>query len=86
MERYQKQFKSEIFMGNSHPGSTESNILNLHKLVDEACGVLSGLQQKGGMGTDFDKKEAKQSEKCLDAIAEDIVMALTGKKITFIDK
>jgi hypothetical protein len=78
---YHKQFKSEIFMGCSHPGSTESNMLNAHKSLDEAFSILSGAQQNGGMGSQFDKKEDKQNRKELNAIAEDIVMALTGKKI-----
>jgi hypothetical protein len=78
---YHKQFKSEIFMGCSHPGSTESNMLNAHRLLDEAFSILGGAQQNGGMGTTFDKKEDKQNKENLDAIAEDIVMALTGKKI-----
>ena len=86
MERYRKQFKSEIFMGCSYPNSTEANILNLHKLINEACEILSGSQQNGGMGTVFVEKEHIQNTKYLEAIVEDIAMALTGKKIQFKDK
>ena len=77
-----KQFKSQIFMGASNPGSSEANILKLYRLIDEACSLISSLQQNGGMGYAFDEKSDSQGTLYLDRIAEDIVMALTGKQIT----
>ena len=79
-----RRFKSILFQGNCHPGSTESEILRLYKRFSEGLTLSGGLQQ-APMSTDptpsaANKEELKQLEKEMDHIVRDIAVALTGKE------
>ena len=85
------EFKDIIFMGNGSPGSTESNILKLQRLVDRCLTEIGGLQQTP-MGAEHPSGDPDGWKKEYDAgwenvydMVADIAMALTGKKICFED-
>lgn len=75
-------FEKQIFMG-----AGERSVLNCGLLfgrLDEALSVLSGGQQNGGMGHEFDEESDRECDERLEAIVRDMAMALTGKEIDFV--
>ena len=74
-------FKSQIFMGNKVNTSTEASIIKLYELVDEALKIIDVNQQ-----TKLSAKKLRENSIVLELLTEDIVMALTGKKIKFINE
>ncbi len=83
----EKYFDHQIFMGAGSPDEnpprdhTSQDISVLKKKINKAIEIIGGMQQNGGMGYEFDKKSDKIDKKDLKNITEDIVMALTGKRI-----
>lgn len=77
------RIRNQISMGNSMPKSTEGQILELHKILDEALIELSGEQQNGGMGYFYDEKAGIKARENIERAICDIAMALTGLRITF---
>lgn len=78
-----KMFARQIFMGASHPSDPEKDFTGqemalVRHLVEKAFSLISGMQQNGGMGTEFDKNEQEQSQRKLEAIADNIRTALLG--------
>lgn len=78
-------FSDQIFMGAGHPTDfkrdfTGQKVALLHHLVDEACYIIGGMQQNGGMGYEFNQQERIDSQKRLEAIVENIKIALLGKQ------
>jgi len=78
-----KIFKKEILMGNG-----KFSVMECSKLLDrvsQGMSLLSCLQQPAHPGSEQEweesKKIDKKMEKQLKLIVEDIVMALSGKKI-----
>lgn len=72
-------FKGQIFMG-----AGEHSMLNCGLLfgrLEEALSILSGMQQNGGMGSEFDEDSDRKGDERLEAIVRDMAMALTGKEI-----
>jgi hypothetical protein len=62
-----------LFMGAGWHSCVAKN--KLHKRIEYAVSVLGGLQQNGGMGTDFDEESDKQDKQALKEIALDVLTA-----------
>jgi hypothetical protein len=62
-----------LFMGNGWHSLVKKN--ELHKRIEHAAGILGGLQQNGGMGTEFDEESDKQDKQALKEIALDVLTA-----------
>ena len=80
-----KIFARQIFMGGGHPTDPEKDFTGqemvlVHHLLDEAFSLISGMQQNGGMGTEFNEEEQSQSQRKLKAIADNIRIALLGEE------
>lgn len=65
------KFDGVIWCGNCGCKCTNSQIVKLHQLIDEAIIHISGMQQAG------DDNEATQ----VDMIAKQVYLALTGIKL-----
>ena len=50
-------------------------INDLHKRLEYAVGMLSGMQQNGGMGTEFDKDFNKEANQALINFIKDMMFA-----------
>ncbi len=70
-----------VFMGSG--SFSEATIEHLHKRLDEGFSHLSGAQQNGGMGTEYDLDMEKECDKQIDSVVREIALALTGKNIQF---
>ena len=55
----------------------------LHDLLDVGFEFLSGAQQNGGMGTEYDYDCEKECDKQIESVVREIVLSLTGKNIKF---
>ena len=66
-----RNFDSLLFLGNGKV--SEDGVKKLHRIINEAVSISSGLQQGG---------PDVQSELALEEAVCDIVAALTGKEIT----
>ncbi len=62
-----------LFMGSGEFSIVKKN--QLHKRIEQAVSVLGGMQQNGGMGTDFDEESDKQDRQALKEIALDVLTA-----------
>ncbi len=62
-----------LFMGNGWHSLVEGN--KLHKRIDCAINMLGGMQQNGGMGTEFDEESDKKGKQTLKEIALDVLTA-----------
>jgi hypothetical protein len=80
-----KKFTQQIFMGNCGCDCTEAQMLRVHELVDEAFELISGIQQEGCMGYAPNKERIAENGEAVEKITSQIAMALTGKKINFIE-
>ena len=81
-------FSSQIFMGSGHSTNPELNFCGqemevIRHLLEEGFSLVSGMQQNGGMGYEFNLESQIEDEKTLERIVSNIAMALTGKEITF---
>jgi hypothetical protein len=78
-------FTEQIFMGAGHPSDPQKDFTGqeqavVHHLIDEAFSIISGMEQNGGMGTEFDEKHQARSQQKLEAIVENIKTALLGEQ------
>jgi hypothetical protein len=62
-----------LFMGNGWHSIVERN--KLHKRIDAATGWLGGMQQNGGMGTEFDEEWDKRGKQFIKEVALDVLTA-----------
>jgi len=74
-------FDGPIFMGAGAHSELSCGLL-LGR-VREALSLLSGQQQNGGMGSDFDEAGDREAAERIEAIVREVAMALTGKAIDF---
>lgn len=77
-------FGRPIFMGSGPRSELHCGLL-LGK-AREALSLLSGQQQNGGMGSDFDEGFDREATERIEAIVRDMAMALTGRAIDFKDE
>lgn len=82
--------EKQIFFGNSHPGCTESRILDLYRLVNEAISIAGGLQQPDHPISAEHYKQCQEirlkEHDRLEEFVRDIVMMILGKNVIFLDK
>ena len=72
-----KELTSPLFMGAGYHSILYLN--EIHKQINQASSILSGMQQNGGQGTEFDYKSQEQDEKAIMQIARNILVALGVK-------
>lgn len=69
----QDRITQYLFMGAGWHSLVAAN--NLHKRIRQAIYILGGMQQNGGMGTEFDEESEKQDKQSLKEIALDVLTA-----------
>lgn len=72
-------FEKQVFMGGGAHSERDCGLL--FGKLEEALTVLSGMQQNGLMGYEFDEDSDREDGERLEAIVRDMAMALTGKEI-----
>lgn len=75
-ERWKKRdpLNRYIFWGNGYHSSVSGNYL--HKRLQQAFITQGGMQQNGGMGTEFDEQSDKEDKATLISVAKDILVGL----------
>ena len=63
-----------LFMGSGHHSAIECN--NLHRRLNFAFSQLSGRQQNGGMGTEFEEEYDKVAKQDIINVVKDIMIGL----------
>ncbi len=66
-------FDQQLFCGNK---KVKQDIKALHARLNSAITWLSGSQQNGGMGEEFDDVMAKMSEAAIENVVQDVINAL----------
>jgi hypothetical protein len=74
---YNKRITEELFCGAGN--STSLWISNLHKRIDYGISHLSGTQQNGGMGHEFDEERDKQDKQEIKNVLLDVITAFGMK-------
>ena len=76
-EKYQAKdpVTDALFCGNMP--QTAEDINYLHKRLTYAISTLSGMQQNGGMGTEFDTDSDKEDQKSLVSFIKDMMTAFS---------
>lgn len=62
-----------LFMGAGWHSLVAKN--KLHRRIDQAVSALGGMQQNGGMGTEFDEESDKKDKQTLKEVALDVLTA-----------
>lgn len=78
-EELSKKVKERLFQGMIFMGAgAHSGVMVdlLHRRVDYAISMLSGEQQNGGMGTEYNEKFANEAIESIDAVILDLITAL----------
>lgn len=71
-------FRERLTFGNLFCGAgyrTGIACNQMHQRLDYAIMILSGAQQNGGMGSDFDEEEDKQSHEDIKNVLKDLLIA-----------
>ncbi len=76
-ENLAKPINEPIFLGNGIYSKLAEN--NLHKRLAYALEELSGMQQNGGMGFEFDQESFEQSRENIINVIKDIIVAFQGE-------
>jgi len=76
-----RAFEKQIFMGSGAHSERDCGLL--FGKLREALSTLSGMQQNGMMGYEFDEDSDRKDAEMLEAIVRDMAMALTGREIDF---
>jgi len=75
-------FEKQIFMGSGAHSERDCGLL--FGKLREALSVLSGMQQNGMMGYEFDEDSDRKDTERLEAIVRDMAMALAGREIELV--
>lgn len=68
-----KPLNKKLFMGAGHHSLVDVN--KLHRRFEFAVGQLGGMQQNGGMGTEFDEELDKQGTQDIKDVLKDFLFA-----------
>ncbi len=68
-----QRVKDYLFMGAGWHSIVSRN--KLHRRIDIAVSALGGIQQNGGMGTEFNEESDKQDQQTLREVAQDVLTA-----------
>lgn len=73
--RYSEQARIDkyLFMGAGWHSTVLKN--RLHRRIESAVSALGGMQQNGGMGTEFDEESDKKDKQTLKEVALDVLTA-----------
>ena len=69
-----RHFARSIFVGNGNLSYAKLQLL--HQKLDKAYCIIGGMEQNGGMGTQFDEESHKQDSEDLKSLVDDIITAL----------
>jgi hypothetical protein len=68
-----ERIKDTLFMGAGYHSVVQMN--NLHKRLEFACSELGGLQQNGGMGTEFDEQMDFSCKDNIKSVLKDMILS-----------
>ncbi len=77
-------FTDQIFFGDGGMRS-ERQCYKLHRLLEECFVSMSGEQQNGGQGTEYNHESAYEDAIIIAAAMQDIARGLTGFEVIFVD-
>ena len=80
--RHNRTFREPLFLRDSGIYS-ERLCYRLHKRLEEAFQALSGEQQNGGMGYEYDEKSGNEDYTTLVAVVQEVALALVGREVVF---